>query len=58
MPIYVYQCQCGETREVIHAMGDKPEVECLSCRGPMTRALAAPNIQFKGSGFYSTDKKK
>ena len=58
MPIYVYQCRCGETREVIHGMTDTPEVGCLVCRGPMTRALAAPNIQFKGSGFYSTDKKK
>lgn len=57
MPIYTYECACGQIIDVSHSIYDEPDMECTNCDGMMQRVFSAPNIQFKGSGFYSTDKK-
>lgn len=57
MPIYVYECLCGEIIEMRHPMNENPDVECDNCENMMHRRFSAPAIQLKGSGFYSTDKK-
>jgi putative FmdB family regulatory protein len=56
VPIYEYQCQtCHHRVELIQKHSDAPLTECPKCKGPMTKLLAAPALQFKGSGFYITD---
>ena len=55
MPIYEYVCtKCGRKTEVIQRMGDKPP-HCPNCGGKVKKAISAPAIQFKGSGWYVTD---
>ena len=58
MPTYRYECECGQAWDVRHGINEEPDLECDNCRGVMRKVIQAPNIQFKGSGFYSTDKKK
>ena len=56
MPIYEYQCQkCHHREELIQKVSDAPLTECPKCHGPMTKLIAAPALQFKGSGWYITD---
>lgn len=57
MPVYTYECACGQVLDVTHSIFDEPEVDCDNCESTMQRVISAPNIQFKGPGFYSTDKK-
>lgn len=56
MPIYTYECVCGQVLDVTHGMFEEVEMDCDSCETTMTRVFSAPTIQFKGSGFYSNDK--
>jgi putative FmdB family regulatory protein len=57
MPLYEYECQaCGERFETIRKFSDPPLETCARCgKGPVTRLLSSPAIQFKGSGWYITD---
>ena len=57
MPIYEYDCQkCHKRTEVIQAYSDPALKICPHCGGKkLKKAISAPAIQFKGSGFYVTD---
>jgi putative FmdB family regulatory protein len=56
VPIYEYKCEkCHHREELIQKVSDAPLTECPKCHGPMTKLIAAPALQFKGSGFYITD---
>jgi putative FmdB family regulatory protein len=57
MPIYEYVCKnCGERTEAIQKMGEKPLTSCPHCgKRALKKAVSAPAIQFKGSGWYVTD---
>lgn len=56
MPIYEYQCeQCRRRVELIQKRDDPPLGTCPTCQGAMRKLLAAPALQFKGSGWYITD---
>lgn len=57
MPLYEYQCDsCGERFELIRKFSDPPLDVCPKCgKGPVTKQVSSPAIQFKGSGFYITD---
>jgi putative FmdB family regulatory protein len=56
MPIYEYVCgKCGQKTEVIQRMGEAPLKVCPHCGGKLKKAISAPAIQFKGSGWYVTD---
>ena len=57
MPLYEYQCDsCGHRFELIRKFSDPPLAVCPACgKGPVTKQVSAPAIQFKGSGFYITD---
>lgn len=57
MPLYEYQCDaCGQRFEVIQKFSDPHVDVCAACgKGPVTRLLSSPAIQFKGSGWYVTD---
>jgi putative FmdB family regulatory protein len=56
MPSYVYECACGQVYDVTHSIHEDPDVECDNCGGSMERKPQVAFAQFKGSGFYSTDK--
>jgi putative FmdB family regulatory protein len=51
VPIYDYTCvACGHEVEVIHSVhADSPA--CPECGGQMKKALVAPAVHFKGSGW-------
>jgi len=56
MPIYEYVCaKCGEKTEVIQRIGERRLRVCPRCGGKLTKAVSAPAIQFKGTGWYVTD---
>ena len=33
------------------------EVKCVECEKPMRQVVGSVGVSFKGSGFYSTDKR-
>jgi putative FmdB family regulatory protein len=58
MPIYGYRCsQCNHELEVWQSMSDTPLSTCPECGGKLEKILYPVGVQFKGSGFYSTDYK-
>jgi putative FmdB family regulatory protein len=58
MPIYEYVCgSCGRRIEMMHGIHGHGPAACESCGGPMRKALSAPAIHFKGSGWAKKDAK-
>src|SRR5438270_3978429 len=58
MPIYGYHCgRCAHQFEVRQSMSDAPLKDCPKCGGELRKLLYPVGVQFKGSGFYSTDYK-
>ena len=56
MPLYEYQCtKCKRRTEKIESVTGPHLNKCPHCGGKVERLLAAPAIQFKGSGWYVTD---
>ncbi len=56
MPLYEYKCvKCGHRFEKIENVGASETKKCPKCGGKAERQLAAPAIQFKGTGWYVTD---
>lgn len=56
MPLYEYECQkCGRRTEKIEPVNGPHLKKCPHCGGKVERAVTAPAIQFKGSGWYVTD---
>lgn len=56
MPLYEYRClNCNETFEVRQKFSDEPVATHAKCGGAGQRLLSAPQLHFKGSGFYITD---
>jgi putative FmdB family regulatory protein len=54
MPRYEFRCEeCLAYQETQIHFEVGPE--CPVCYRTMKREWSAPNIQFKGSGFYKTD---
>lgn len=59
MPYYEYTCQpCALTTMLSRTVEERDNpVTCTKCHQPMNRTYTTPAISFKGSGFYTTDKK-
>jgi len=58
MPLYDYVCAaCGHRFEVMHGVhGHGPE-RCPVCgSGPLRKAVAAPAVHFKGSGWAKKER--
>jgi putative FmdB family regulatory protein len=56
LPLYEYECEkCGSRFEKIESVSASTVKKCPKCGGKAQRLLAAPAIQFKGSGWYVTD---
>ena len=60
MPVYDFKCpKCGNTRRQTTSIKDIDDfVAVCVCGERMVRVYGLGIINFKGSGFYSTDKKK
>jgi putative FmdB family regulatory protein len=55
LPLYEYLCpKCGRF-ELIRKFSDPPLAKCPTCGSKVEKLLAAPAIQFKGTGWYITD---
>ena len=56
MPIYEYRCPKGHVFELFQRMDDPPPESCQICgEAPVEKVLYPVAVDFKGSGFYSTD---
>ena len=56
VPLYEYLCpKCGRRFEKIEKSNASTRKKCPQCGATAERELAAPAIQFKGSGWYVTD---
>ena len=56
MPLYEYKCvKCGHRFEKIESISASETKKCPVCGAKAERQIAAPAIQFKGSGWYVTD---
>lgn len=56
MPLYEYECtKCHKRTEKIESVSGPHLKKCPHCGGKVEQLLAAPAIQFKGSGWYVTD---
>jgi putative FmdB family regulatory protein len=56
VPIYDYVCANGHTTEVIHGVNDPGPANCPVCGAPLRKALSAPTIHFKGSGWAKKER--
>ncbi len=59
MPLYDYDCAaCGRRLEVVHGVHAPGPTSCASCGGgPLRKAIAAPAVHFKGSGWAKRDRR-
>ena len=58
MPFYRYQCRnCGYDFRHLHLNGVDDDVACPKCASTdLERQLPRVAVQFKGSGYYKTDR--
>lgn len=57
MPHYDYVCiACGTLVEVVHGVHAAGPAACALCGGTMRKAVSAPSIVFKGSGWAKKDR--
>jgi putative FmdB family regulatory protein len=60
MPIYEYRCSaCGHRTEILHGINDEGPRFCPACgaEGKLRKAITAPSIVFKGSGWAKKDRR-
>jgi putative FmdB family regulatory protein len=60
MPIYEFECtnedcEANLRYEKEFSINEPHDPKCQFCHSSMQKIYSVPNIQFKGSGFYSTD---
>jgi putative FmdB family regulatory protein len=58
MPLYDYDCAaCGRRFEVVHGVHADPPTACPLCgKGPIRKAISAPAIHYKGSGWAKKER--
>lgn len=58
MPIYDYVCpNCGHRVEVLHGVHDGTARDCAQCGTTMRKAITAPAIVFKGTGWAKMERR-
>lgn len=59
MPTYDYKCRvCDTILELKVPFDERDNATCPDCMNILIRQLSIPSVQFKGTGFYSTDNRK
>lgn len=59
MPSYDFECKsCHQTVTVVASMSELKTPQCLQCLTNMHRIWNVGAIKFKGSGFYTNDKRE
>lgn len=59
MPSYDFACKtCNQSVTVTATMSELKTPKCLKCDSDMVRNYNFQSIRFKGSGFYTTDKRE
>lgn len=58
MPLYRYECKkCGHEFRILHHHGDNSVATCPSCESiDLHRLPSRVSVQFKGNGYYKTDR--
>ncbi len=58
MPRYDYDCAaCGQRFEVMHGVHGEPPATCPLCGSwPVRKAISAPTVHFKGSGWAKKER--
>ncbi len=59
MPTYDYDCaSCGRRSEIVHGVYADPPTTCPLCGGgPLRKAVSAPAVHFKGSGWAKKERR-
>jgi putative FmdB family regulatory protein len=59
MPLYDYDCAaCGRRFEVVHGVHAERPTSCPICgSGPIRKAISAPAVHFKGSGWAKKERR-
>jgi len=59
LPLYDYDCAaCGRRFEVIHGVHADPPASCPLCgSGPIKKAISAPTVHYKGSGWAKKERR-
>jgi putative FmdB family regulatory protein len=59
MPVYDYDCaNCGRRFEVIHGVHADPPAACPLCGGgPVRKAISAPAVHYRGSGWAKKERR-
>jgi putative FmdB family regulatory protein len=59
MPVYDYDCAaCGRRFEVVHGVHVDGPTTCPLCgKGPVRKAISAPAIHYKGSGWAKKERR-
>lgn len=59
MPAYDFDCAaCGQRFEVVHGVHGDPPTTCPLCgSGPIRKAISAPAIHYKGSGWAKKERR-
>jgi putative FmdB family regulatory protein len=59
MPLYDYDCAaCGRRFEVVHGLHASAPEACPLCGGgPVRKAVTAPAVHFKGSGWAKKERR-
>lgn len=56
MPYYDYVCSdCGHEMEVMHSVHGHGPAACPICHGQMRKAISAPAVHFKGTGWARSE---
>jgi putative FmdB family regulatory protein len=58
VPRYDYDCAaCGQRFELMHGVHADPPTTCPLCgSGPVRKAISAPSVHFKGSGWAKKER--
>jgi putative FmdB family regulatory protein len=59
MPTYDYDCaSCGRRSEIVHGVYADPPSTCPLCGGgPLRKAMSAPAVHFKGTGWAKKERR-
>lgn len=59
MPLYDYDCSaCGRRFEVVHGVHVDGPTTCPLCgKGPVRKAITAPAVHYKGSGWAKKERR-